>query len=92
MIHNEPHTILAEGFLILCTLYLLVGLVFAVPFVLVAVGKIDSHAAHGTWGFRVLILPGCIFLWPLLARRWLGKTQNPPEERNAHRIAARKNL
>jgi hypothetical protein len=92
MIHNELQTVLAAGFVILCAIYLLVGLVFAIPFVLIGVGKVDSHAAHGTWGFRLLILPGAIFLWPLLAHRWFGKTQNPPEERNAHRIAARQSL
>lgn len=92
MNHNELHTILGEGLLATSALYLLAGIAFAIPFVLVGVGKIDSHAARGTWGFRLLILPGCIFLWPLLARRWLGKIQEPPEERNAHRMAAGNNL
>jgi hypothetical protein len=80
----------ASLLLILMGIYLFCGLVFAVPFAFVGVGKIDSHAAHGTWGFRLLIIPGTAFLWPLLARRWLKGVHEPPEERNAHRCAARK--
>jgi hypothetical protein len=70
-------------------IYLLCGFLFAVPFVLIGVGKIDSHAAHGSWGFRVMITPGTMFFWPLLARRWVKGSHQPPEERNAHRSAAR---
>ncbi len=73
--------------------YLLCGLLFAIPFVLMGVGQIDPHAAHGSWGFRILIVPGTIFLWPLLARRWASGTREPPEEANPHRgavLAARK--
>lgn len=69
--------------------YLVGGLLFAIPFVLVGVKRIDPHAAHGSWGFRMLIFPGTVFLWPLLARRWLAGAGEPPEERNAHRSAAR---
>lgn len=92
MIHNELHTVLAESFLALLAIYLSLGTLFAIPFVLVGVGKSDPHAAHGSWGFRVLIFPGSVFLWPLLARRWSSKMRNPPEENNAHRSAARTNL
>lgn len=70
--------------------YLAAGLLFAVPFALVGVGKIDPHAAHGSWGFRALIIPGTTFLWPLLAVRWAKGIHEPPEESNAHRRAARK--
>src|SRR5213594_1143294 len=80
---------IAETLLIAAGIYLLCGLVFAIPFVLVGVAKIDPHAAHGSWGFRVLIIPGTMFLWPLLARRWLNGVHEPPEENNAHRCAAR---
>jgi hypothetical protein len=79
---------MVETLLLLAAIYLLCGFVFAVPFVLVGVGHIDPHAAHGSWGFRVLIIPGTMFLWPLLARRWLKGVHEPPEERNAHRRAA----
>ena len=81
---------IAEILLSIAAVYLLCGILFAIPFVLIGVGKIDPHAAHGSWGFRVLIIPGTIFFWPMLARRWLGGIRQPPEERNAHRCAARK--
>jgi hypothetical protein len=80
---------IAASFLILLGIYLLCGLIFAVPFVLVGAGKIDPHAKQGRWGFRLLIIPGTVALWPLLARRWLRGVSEPPEESNAHRRAAR---
>jgi len=72
--------------LTLAGVYLLCGLIFAIPFVLVGVGRIDPHATHGSWGFRILILPGATLLWPLLAKRWVTGTREPPEERTAHRL------
>lgn len=75
--------------LALTGLYLLCGVIFAVPFVLVGVGRIDPHAAHGSWGFRVLIMPGTTLLWPLLAKRWLQGIHEPPEEKTAHRLNAK---
>lgn len=68
--------------------YLALGVLFAIPFLLVGVKRIDPDAAEGTWGFRVLIAPGVVLLWPALARRWFGGQSEPREERNAHRDAA----
>jgi hypothetical protein len=79
---------IAAIFLSLAGLYLLCGLSFAIRFVLVGVGKIDPHAAHGSWGFRTLILRGTTLLWPLLAKRGIRGVHEPPEEKNAHRCAA----
>ncbi|MCP3957650.1 MAG: hypothetical protein GY719_07325 [bacterium] len=70
-------------------IYAVVGFVFAIVFVWRGVGRIDPAAAEGTWGFRLLIIPGAAALWPILARRWL-RGEGPPEERNPHRNAARK--
>ncbi len=81
---------IAEPLLIAGGSYLLCGLVFAIPFVLVGVRKLDPNAAHGSWGFRVLIIPGTMFLWPLLALRWWKGIHEPPEENSPHRRAARK--
>jgi hypothetical protein len=79
---------IAAFLLIVAGVYLLCGVMFAVPFVLVGVGRIDPHAAHGSWGFRALILPGTVLLWPLLVRRWLGGIHQPPMEKTAHRQLA----
>jgi len=74
--------------LILLGAYLACGLVFAVPFALAGVKRIDPHAARGSWGFRLLIIPGTMALWPLLLLRWTKGVQEPPAEDNAHRRAA----
>lgn len=68
--------------------YLAAGLLFALVFVTAGVQRVDPAARGATWGFRVLILPGATALWPLLLARWL-RGGPPPEERNAHRDAAR---
>jgi hypothetical protein len=75
--------------LILLGMYLACGLVFAIPFVLFGVKRIDPHAVHGSWGFRLLIIPGTSVFWPLLLYRWLKGVHEPPEERTAHRRLAR---
>ena len=69
-------------------IYAAVGFVFSLAFVWKGVGKIDPAAAEGSWGFRLLIIPGTVALWPILARRWL-RGEGPPEERNPHREAAK---
>ena len=71
----------------LVELYLIAGLLFSVPFVIRGVGRIDPVARTGSWGFRLIVLPGVVALWPLLLRRWITGAQ-PPSERNAHRDAA----
>jgi hypothetical protein len=66
-------------------IYLLLGVAFAVPFAFRWVNRIDPVAAHGTTGFRLLILPGSALLWPILLGRVLRGETAPPVERNAHR-------
>lgn len=52
-------------------IYLGVGLLFALPFAARWAGRLDPAAAVGTWGFRLLILPGAMLLWPVLLYRLL---------------------
>lgn len=72
----------------LLALYAGAGLVFALFFVTRGVGRVDPVARESTWGFRLIIVPGVVALWPLLARRWLRGQAEPPVECNAHRRAA----
>lgn len=76
---------IARAFLILLGIYLACGFLFATPFILKGVKKIDPHAVNGSWGFRLLIFPGVLAFWPLLLCRWLKGVSKPPEECNAHR-------
>lgn len=81
--------VIAEWTVRIVGLYLALGLVVALPFVIKGAQRVDPAAREGTWGFRVLIFPGAVALWPLLLKRWLGGTDRPPAERNAHRDASR---
>ena len=65
-----------------------IGVLFAVFFVVAGVNRIDVVARESTWGFRVMIFPGSVALWPLLLKRWFFR-QAAPAESNAHRKAAR---
>ncbi len=80
--------LLLQLLLDLLGLYLAVGVLFAIPFAWKGAGRLDPHAIHASWGFRLLILPGATFLWPLLARRWLRGDRTPPTEHTAHRDQA----
>jgi len=81
---------LAEALLDVAGAYGAIGLAFAIAFALRGAGRIDPGAARGSWGFRLLIVPGATALWPLLARRWLAAHGATPEERDAHVLAARR--
>lgn len=71
----------------LLEVYMGLGLVVAllVVFVPSLGSRVDRGLAASRSGFRLLILPGCILLWPWLARRALRGEGDPPIERNAHR-------
>jgi hypothetical protein len=83
---------IATYFLMALGAYLACGLTFAVPFALAGVKGIDPHARHGSWGFRLVIIPAAITFWPLLLRRWASGAKEPPAECNAHRKAANADL
>ena len=53
------------------TIYVGIGAAFAAVFLWQWVGRLDSAAEHGTWGFRVLVFPGVAALWPLFVVRLL---------------------
>jgi hypothetical protein len=68
--------------------YVAVGVAFTVYLLARGLARFDSAAAHAGWGFKLLIVPGAVALWPLLWRRVLAG--GPTAESNAHdRAAAR---
>ena len=76
-----------EAILGVIGIYFLLGVIFAVPFAWKGAKIVDPAAVEGTWGFKLLIIPGAAIFWPLLALRWMKKLA-PPEECSAHRLAA----
>jgi len=79
---------MVHAFLNLIAAYAALGLVFGLIFVTRGAGRIDPNATEGTIGFRILILPGVIALWPMLLLRWVRGRPAPPSECNAHRRLA----
>lgn len=68
--------------------YAAAGMVFGVYFVVAGAKRTDPAAKASGMGFRFIIFPGTVALWPLLLLR-LVKGTHRPEERNAHRNAVR---
>ena len=47
-------------------IYLLLGLLFALYFVIKGAKKIDAGMSNASFGLKALILPGALALWPVL--------------------------
>ena len=61
----------AELFVGALSAYTLAGAAFAVAFLLLGVHRVDPVAEHSSIGFRLIVVPGVVALWPLLLSRWL---------------------
>jgi hypothetical protein len=77
---RRPAVIVAEVILFVWLAYSVCGLAVGVPFVLRGVDHVDASARGAFIGFRLLILPGTVALWPLIAAKWI-KARTP--ERNS---------
>lgn len=53
-------------------LYVLIGIVTAVAFLIFGVTRVFAHPMPVTIPARVLLLPGATVLWPFVLVRWLG--------------------
>lgn len=65
-----------QGLLSVLALYVAIGLVVAVPFVLFGIGRVDRAAKGAPWTFRLLVFPGVIAMWPYMLRRWWGSRRS----------------
>jgi hypothetical protein len=63
--------VIAETIVWIASIYVAVGLAFAAAFVAFGVSRVDPAASGTSWAFRLLLVPGCAALWPILARLWL---------------------
>ena len=66
--------------LTITVIYLGCGFIFAIPFVIKGVGKIDEGAHGATWGFRLIIIPATIVLWPLLLKKWVAADKKKTDD------------
>jgi hypothetical protein len=54
--------------------YLSLGFVFSIAFLTIGITKIDHAVKGSTWGFRLIIFPGVIVLWPVLLLKWINSS------------------
>lgn len=62
---------IVETLLRIIAVYLVCGLLFAIPFIVKGVTVIDETAKGGSIGFRIIIIPGVIVFWPFLLKKWI---------------------
>jgi hypothetical protein len=55
-------------------IYLAGGFIFSIAFITRGVDKIDEAAHGASLGFRIIIIPGTMLLWPVLLKKWLKST------------------
>lgn len=68
---------LAEWIVAAVEVYLGVGALFALAFVLAGAERIDPGAQGMTLAARLLIFPGAAALWPVMLAKWLGRKAPP---------------
>ena len=57
--------------LLLIALYLFLGFIFAIAFLIKGIDLVDEVAHGSTFGFKLIIIPGVIVFWPVLMKKWL---------------------
>jgi hypothetical protein len=62
---------MVEVVLIIVLIYLLLGVLFVIPFLIKGLMKVDEGAHGGTIGFKIIIIPGVIVFWPVLLLKWI---------------------
>ncbi len=70
--------------------YMGCGLVFGVFFVVRGMRAAYPEAPGGTWGFKIVILPGCATFWPFLLGRWLKHRAPNSEKPDQHSLKIKK--
>ena len=79
--------IVAQIIVWLAIVYLALGVIFGVYFVISRIGDFDETAKSAGYGFKLIILFGTVPFWPLIAWRMMRGVPRPLES-NSHRRAA----
>lgn len=62
--------VVASAMLWLLAVYVAVGAIVGIAFVCVGVGRVEPAARGAGVAFRLVILPGCVGLWPVVLVKW----------------------
>ena len=66
-------------------LYVVVGSVVAIVILAFGLTRLDIETEQAGIGFRLIIFPGTVALWPLLLKRYLRGRGEPPVQKDPHR-------
>lgn len=72
---------LADFILLSGAAYTCMGVVLAVAFLSRGVVLVDPAARGSGLGFRLIIMPGCVLLWPVVAVWWAKALRSPAPAR-----------
>ena len=61
----------AQIILIIVVVYLLLGVLFVIPFLIKGLAKVDEGTHGSTIGFKIIIIPGVVVFWPFLLKKWM---------------------
>lgn len=75
----------ANALVIAVYLYVTLGVLVAMVVIGFALERVDSEAQGAGLGFRLIIFPGAVALWPLLIKRFVRGGGEPPMQKDPHR-------
>lgn len=58
-------------------LYVVLGVLFAIPFHIGGMARLDAGTRDASFLFRLLVSPGVIALWPVLLVKWRRRMRRP---------------
>jgi hypothetical protein len=66
-------------------LYVGIGVGFGVGFVLFGMHVVDPATRGASWGFRLLMFPASVAMWPVLWWKWAGRVMGRSKRRPSNR-------
>ena len=57
------------------SIYLVIGFLYYVAFIFKWAAQLDENAKGASVGFKLLLLPGTLVLWPVLFLKWKNRNK-----------------